>query len=174
MDEVWRDIPGYVGLYQISDLGRVRSLCWVSPAYILSGVRIPKKIRRQGVGYAGRLGVALCREGAVHRWQVHRLVLTAHVGPCPEGMECLHGDGDHTNNKLSNLRWGTRKENMADKKRHGTQTCGESHHASRLTEAQVRAIRLDYRPSRAVAADYEVSFVTVLLIRKRKIWGHLK
>lgn len=51
---------------------------------------------------------------------VHRLVLEAFVGPCPEGMEGCHGDGDPTNNSLGNLRWDTATSNQLDKVRHGT------------------------------------------------------
>ena len=51
---------------------------------------------------------------------VHRLVLEAFVGPCPDGMECRHLDGNPGNNRLENLAWGTPKENAADSIRHGT------------------------------------------------------
>jgi hypothetical protein len=51
---------------------------------------------------------------------VHRLVLKAFVGPCPEGMEGCHWDGDACNNKLDNLRWATHAENVEDSIRHGT------------------------------------------------------
>jgi hypothetical protein len=51
---------------------------------------------------------------------VHRIVLESFVGECPPNMVCCHYDGNGANNDITNLRWGTRKENMADKKRHGT------------------------------------------------------
>lgn len=51
---------------------------------------------------------------------MHELVLTAHVGPCPPGMECRHLDGDEKNNALSNLVWGTPPEQALDRVRHGT------------------------------------------------------
>lgn len=59
--------------------------------------------------------------GRVSCRYVHRLVLEAFVGPCPEGMECRHfPDRDTANNHLGNVSWGTRQQNMADKKIHGT------------------------------------------------------
>src|SRR4051794_38431819 len=51
---------------------------------------------------------------------IHRLVLEAFVGPCPDGLECRHLDGDPGNNLLSNLKWGTRLENFQDSVKHGT------------------------------------------------------
>lgn len=79
---------------------------------------------------------------------VHVLVLEAFVGPCPEGMECCHWDGDPSNNRLDNLRWDTPKANHADSVRHGTavfapgtsSTRGEGNPSSKLTEDQVREI----------------------------------
>lgn len=56
------------------------------------------------------------------KWRVryvHRLVLEAFIGPCPKGMETLHHDDVKSNNRLDNLRWGTRKENVADRLRNG-------------------------------------------------------
>jgi hypothetical protein len=55
---------------------------------------------------------------------VHRLMLEAFVGPCPTGHQAAHCDGDRHNNVLTNLRWATRKENEADKLRHGTHQYG--------------------------------------------------
>lgn len=57
-------------------------------------------LRHEGVGYGPSYGRL-----------VHRLILTAHVGPCPPGMESLHEDDNGSHNALSNLRWGTRLEN---------------------------------------------------------------
>lgn len=63
--------------------------------------------------------IALRKDGRYFYFLIHRLVLETFVGPCPEGMECLHADDDGKNNRLRNLRWGTRKENVADMIRHG-------------------------------------------------------
>ncbi len=173
MAEVWRDVPGYVGLYMVSDQGRVVSLEKVSPDSVLSGIRIKKKIRALNEGYAGRMGVVLCRGGKIQRIQLHRLILMAFVRACPEGMECRHMDGNHLNNVLSNLEWGTHTDNMRDKVRHGTERRGEDSAASKLTENMVRAIRLDTRTNREVAKDYGVSNVTIHMVRKRAIWKHV-
>lgn len=72
---------------------------------------------------------------------IHALVLTAFVGPCPDGEECRHENGKRDDNRLTNLSWGTRQENCQDKVRHGTAPIGEQNPAARLTEDGVRAVR---------------------------------
>lgn len=62
----------------------------------------------------------LSKSNAVESFLVHRLVLTAFVGPCPEGMEGCHEDGDPSNNRATNLRWDTHKNNQLDMHKHGT------------------------------------------------------
>ena len=69
--------------------------------------------------------VNLCRDGKKKAHRIHRLVLEAFVGPCPEGMECRHKDDDKSNNRLDNLSWGTRMENAADRIANGNQWRGE-------------------------------------------------
>ena len=73
--------------------------------------------------YGSRYCVVSLREnsgtGKVTCRYVHRLVLEAFVGPCPPGLECLHRDHDTANNRLRNLRWGTRTENIEDKVKAG-------------------------------------------------------
>ena len=71
---------------------------------------------------------------------VHRMVLETFVGPAPEGMECAHGDGDRKNNALSNLRWATHVQNVADKADHGTNMAGEKNGVSKLRSRDLPAI----------------------------------
>lgn len=104
--EEWRDIPGFEGHYQVSDRGRVRN----------SRGRVRKL---QDAWGAGHLRVNLKVSGKETACYVHRLVLLAFEGPCPEGQQVRHLDGDPTNNSLANLKYGTPKENSEDTIRHG-------------------------------------------------------
>lgn len=133
MEEVWKDIPDYEGLYQVSNLGRVKSLrrkvSFVNRWGQDAQRTVPEKIRAATVHpNRGHLFVILHKEGKRRKWHVHTLVLTAFVGPCPEGMQCLHGDGDPKNNRVENLRWGTPSENSLDSVRHGTHWCARKTH----------------------------------------------
>jgi hypothetical protein len=109
---------------------------------------------------------------------IHRLVLEAFVGPCPEGMECCHNDGNPLNNSLENLRWDTHKANMEDQLRHGSRAfCrGEQVHAAKLKESDVIEIHrlLAEKVTRSrIAQKYGVSSGTIYLIATGKNWRHL-
>ena len=123
--ELWRDVIGYEGYYQVSDDGRVRSMVRLTPTATAAGVRTPWRVLRYGRNNQGRLQVTLSREGATRRFQVHRLVLEAFAGPCPEGLEGLHNDGNHLDCRIGNLHWGTHTENMRNKTRRGTRHVGK-------------------------------------------------
>ncbi len=113
------------------------------------------------------------------RWisrEVHGIVLEAFVGPCPSGMECRHLDGDGTNNHISNLRWGTRKENAQDRRMHGTLSAGVRHVQTRLSPEQVveiRRRRLSGEIARTIAGDHGISLNYVYGIAHRHSWKSL-
>ncbi|MFF1540504.1 NUMOD4 motif-containing HNH endonuclease [Microbacterium sp. NPDC058269] len=117
--ENWLPIPGWEGLYEVSDLGRVRSLDRLSPVRGGSLALRKGRVRSLGTDRYGRRCIPLSRNGVQTMKQVHRLVLEAFVGPCPAGQEACHWDGDPTNNKLENLRWDSHTANEADKLRIG-------------------------------------------------------
>lgn len=107
---------------------------------------------------------------------VHRLVLLAFIGPCPEGMECCHSDGNPANNRLENLRWDTRKNNQADRIKHGTDCKGKKHWNVKLTEDNVREIRSRMKKGEnryTIADSFGISEATVRDIHTRKSWTHL-
>ena len=121
--ERWRPIPGHEGAYEVSDLGRVRSLdrkVWfgASKRAAAHWQLVRGRLLRPGLGSHGYLTVVLGREHGSHL--VHRLVLLAFEGPCPAQQEVCHGNGDRTDNRLCNLRYGTRTENILDAVAHGT------------------------------------------------------
>jgi NUMOD4 motif/HNH endonuclease len=108
----WKPVPGYEGLYEVSTEGQVRSFRRRGT----SGKVLSRGHAKRG----GYLTVSLLRGCHQSTRPVHSLVLEAFVGPRPEGAEIRHLDGDPTNARLSNLAYGTRSENVLDKRRHGT------------------------------------------------------
>lgn len=108
---------------------------------------------------------------------VHQLILLTFVGQCPEGMEVCHNNGKYQDNSLSNLRYDTRKANVADSIRHGTKAIGIRSGSSRLTEAQVKEIRflyiLENTSYRKLAAQFNVSHRNIGSIINRETWKHV-
>ncbi len=122
-EETWKPVSGYVGYYEVSDQGRVRSVDRMIWHNCGREVLYRGRVLRQKMMPRGHRQVTLSRDGDQRTVLVHRLVLEAFVGPAPEGTEGLHWDDDPGNNRASNLRWGTRSENIADRIRNGRR-CG--------------------------------------------------
>lgn len=127
MNEIWKDIEGYEGEYQVSNLGRVRSLDKELPVFGNKGTKIRRGIiKRFNTSHSGYRYVMLCSKGVCKNIRVHRLVAQAFI-PNPDNMpEVNHKDEDKTNNRADNLEWcspkyncnyGTRKERNAVWKR---------------------------------------------------------
>ena len=118
MSEVWKDITGYEGLYQVSDLGRVRSLDKTvnnSRGYYFKEGKNLKTIK----GNDNRQYVNLSVRGIVKRYSIHSLVALAFIGERPEGYHVCHLNGDSLDNRLSNIRYDIASQNEIDKYRYG-------------------------------------------------------
>ena len=99
MKEIWRDIPGYGGLYRISNTGKIKS------------VRMGK-ILRPGTDGSGYLIVQLSKDKVQKGYKVHRLVYSSFFGEILPGKEINHKDFNKSNNYLTNLELCSRQENM--------------------------------------------------------------
>jgi len=122
-------------------------------------------------------GVSLVRsDGHVEKAYLHRLICEAFHGPCPEGFQCRHLDGDKTNNQASNLTWGSAKENSADKISHGTANYGEQNPMAKLTREKVlkmRELRQSTNDSyKIIAEKFDVSTMTAFRAITGKSWGN--
>lgn len=183
--EEWRAIEG-VPNYEVSSFGRVRSLSrtFINKRGMPHSVK--GRILRQGKnGSGGYLSVriSIFQEGVCRTFCVHHLVTAAFHGPKPSNAYwCAHWDGDKYNNKASNLRWATPKENRADTKRHGTfnappRYVGVEHPRAKLSEEQVKTIRqlcdagMEYVE---IALRYPVDKSTIGAVCRRTIWKHVQ
>ena len=111
MQEVWIDVVGYEGLYQVSNLGRVKNLKRKVP--YAKGMRtIPERILRNHINECGYVYVRLYKDAKGKNIKLHRIVAQAFIKN-PENKRCVnHIDGNKQNNRAENLEWVTHSENM--------------------------------------------------------------
>lgn len=125
--EIWKPVPGFEGIYEVSNMGQLRSLDRV----LSSGRRWKGRILKQSLTWNGYFYLNLSKDGIYYRRYLHRLVLEAFVGPSPEGMEACHENGVRGDNRPENLRWDTRTENVKDAIKHGTHHWASKTHCPR-------------------------------------------
>lgn len=170
-DEEWRPVVGYGGLYMVSSMGRVRSLDRVDRRGQFRPGRLLRE--RNDTAGAGYRYVNLSRDGVARKINVHVIVLEAFIGPRPSPRhEGCHQDGDRTNPRLANLRWGTPEENHADRWRHGTEYVGERTAAAVLTDEMVQWILESQQSSLALAPIFGVASSTIRAVRNGQNWRH--
>lgn len=175
--EIWKPVHGYEGAYEVSSLGRVRSVPrWVNNkngSFSLKRRRIMALHRSRRTGY---IQARLAKDGHSQTLNVHRLVCIAFYG-LNDGMQVAHIDGSRDNNCAENLRWDDARGNASDRLIHGTQQMGEQQHLAKLTEADVLEMRSLYTGTRGdlprLARRYGITSAQVHNIVKRKHWKHI-
>lgn len=173
--EVWKDVQGYKGYYQVSNMGRVRSLDrWIPRMDVLNFRLMKGRILKSTYVGNGYPQVNLSKKGKVKICDIHRLVLEAFVGTCPDSMECRHIDGDKSNAKLSNIKWGTPVQNQKDRNKHGTCNSGDRNGHAKLSWEKVLWIRRKYATGKYtqmyLARKVRISPSVVSLIVNMKAW----
>lgn len=180
LSEEWRDVVGYEGFYQVSNLGRVKSLSRTVIRISKYGKEVQQQVHEKilTINRANKIRrmVLLWRNNKCKNFLIYRLVLEAFYGPCPKGYQACHNDGDRTNDVLTNLRWDTPTNNCKDRKRHGTESHGEIHYNSKLTNDKVKLIRQLYRAGhqqKMIAKWFNVDNSNIGHIVNRRSWKHL-
>ena len=178
-DEVWKDVIGYEGLYEVSNVGNVRSKDRV--IVYSNGIRVPYEgnMKTQVMNKYGYNYVGLHKDAKSKQGMVHRLVADAFI-PREEGKNHVnHKDGVKTNNHASNLEWCTPQENV----KHAVETgllkdvVGVNHYKTKLTEDMVKEIRKrssEGETYRALADEFGLVKSTIGFIVNRKTWKHVK
>lgn len=119
--ELWKDVKGYVGLYEVSNLGRVRRVC----GFVASGLRFNDKVFRKGGVLKqnskrnGYLTVDLSKENTVKTISVHRIVAEAFLEPVYGKTFVNHKNCNKHDNRVENLEWCTAEENREHAHKHG-------------------------------------------------------
>lgn len=162
--------------------------CYESPGYAVTNTGAVYSCRKRGkrTGLAeewrelqqirisrGYMVVSFCIGDKKRQRRVHQLVLEAFVGPRPSPEhEVCHNNQARHDNRLENLRWGTSKENAADRYLHGTQPRGENSHRAKLTWDAVQQIRqlIPIYSLAKIAREYGVRSITIARIRDNKNW----
>ena len=188
MQENWKDIIGFEGLYQVSDMGRVKSLeRFIFKKMYGGGLHCYKRKERIKKFDIVRdyCTVELSKASTKERFKVHRLVATAFI-PNPENKPVVnHIDNSPLNNCVTNLEWCTHKENIAHCVSQGRHKGivnmplekrirkGSSNNMAKLNEQQVIEIRSLKLSQRKIASIYKVSRTAIKLIQQRKNWAHV-
>jgi NUMOD4 motif len=167
--EIW--LPAHdrwAKLYEVSSLGRVRSLDRVTPG----GLKRRGRMLKQFVGPSGYLTIDLV-DGFHERWPVHQLVARVFIGPRPEGQCTRHGPNGKMDNRLSQICYGTKAEDIQDKFRDQTSPRGEKQWKHKLTWEIVADIRRRYAAGEKqadLAAEFGVEPSGISQIVNGKTW----
>lgn len=176
MTEHWLPVIGYEAEYEVSSIGRVRSIRRVLTNS--RGITRPYggKVIASKPGVRGHRYVTLSKANVVTTHAVHVLVCTAFRGPCPADKDLVaHWDGIPDNNRAGNVRWATFAENEADKRRHDRHAAGERNPGAKLTLDEVAEIRRRHDGLRgigsALSREFGVAPTQISDIVNEKCWS---
>lgn len=171
-NEQWRFVPGTRNLYSVSNLGNVRSEdrigFWGKQKRKYKGKPLNKQVCSRGY-----YKFYFSYRGKVKGIFIHQAVMWAFVGPQKKGIEVRHINGDHTDNRLVNLTYGTKSDNMQDAIKHGTFPVGLDRPGAYMEPEIVKAIAADRRRQCDIARHYGVHAGCVLAIKRGVYWKDL-
>lgn len=168
-NEIWRDVVGYEGIYQVSNNGIVKSLKRPNSLGVIRKERILKPaINKRGYRF---IATQDCKSKVIHR-----LVAEAFIGPAPTEKHIInHKNAIKTDNRVDNLEWVTQRENVIHALKLGLRVThnGEAHHNASITNKQANEIRELYKKKnkwdcthKKLAEKYGVSTSVIYKILK--------
>jgi len=166
MEEHWKEIPGYEGVYSVSNQGQVRRDL-AGPSTYVGRLLSTKRA-------SGYVQAVLCNNAISRAYKVHRLVAEAFLGPRPPGAdEINHLSGDKSDNRAKNLEWTTRQGNMDHARKVLKSLVGNP----KLKERDAPRIRGLYATGQYSQTDlgrlYGVSYRTIADVVYGRTWGHV-
>ena len=175
--EIWKDIPGYDGFYQISDFGRVKSLYRKVPHPTIGSQTIREKIKAPTKNVKGYIKIALCKEGKYGYFSSHRLVGLAFI-PNPNNLPWINHKNLITfDNRVQNLEWCTESENTKHAWDNGA--CSRKIEGkcnfTKLKKEDVLKIRelAKTQSRKSIREMYNMSETGIEQIINRKTWKHI-
>lgn len=170
MKEKWRDIPTYEGLYQASNLGRIKSLARVTVGPTGKTQTVKERILKSPLDSGDYCLVNLRKNNKTKSYRVHALVVWAFMKLAPgDYQHVCHRSGIKRNNKLSNLRPDSQFGNMADTDRHGTSIYNKR--AGKLSPITVGKIRQSKLDTETLSKRYNISTRHLVAIRNNTFWN---
>lgn len=170
--EKWKPVPDYEGLYEVSNLGRIRSVERTVFRKDGTTLHYKGKILHPYIGKKGYPVIGLSKNGRAKTYQLHRIVAKCFI-PAEEEKDFInHKDGDKANCAAENLEWVTSSENVLHAYRVLCRrpprlgACGTN-----FTPDEVRAIRNDDRSVKVIADEYNTSRENIYNIKKRKTYA---
>lgn len=171
--EKWEKIKNYEKYYEISNLGRIKSLerkVRNNKGFVIK----PEKILIPRVHTGNYLTICLTVNRKSNYFYIHRLVAEHFIENIKNKKEVNHKDGNKQNNKVTNLEWSTRKENIDHSVQNKLHCFGEKAGTSKLKAYQVIEIRANQQMSlEEKAIKFNVSKATISRILNKKIWKHI-
>lgn len=173
--EIWKDIPGYEGLYRASSLGRIFSYAktWKSGRWLTR--TLPDRELSCFILESGYVVVGLRKNRVQKNKYVHRLIAITFISNPANKEEVNHKDTNKLNNCVSNLEWATPTENMQHAHNNDLMNLpkGEKHHKSKLKPNDIRHIRRRLMMQKDYANKYNVAVGTIQNIQYGRTWKHL-
>lgn len=169
--EEWRKIPGLKG-YEASNFGRIKS-CRRKVRFVSKCGRESFRLKKEKILKPGphRGGYLLLRTSS-KALTVHSLVAAAFIGPRPKGFDVCHNNGKRNDNRATNLRYATRKDNFLDRVKHGTIYQGATQ--AKLVKSEILKIRTAKNLSNGkLAKRFKVAPETIRRLRKGISWRHI-
>jgi len=184
MNEKWKDILGFEGLYQASNKGRIKSLARSTKRYNTliqryTSTNQKERLMKLYLNKNGHIYVNLSKYGVTYTQQVGYFILLAFKGEKPKGfnIECSHKDGNALNNNKDNLLWESSSNNNLRKRDHGTILIGSKNGNAKLNDIKVTEIKqhiVNGLSQRKIANMYDVTQSCIMKINTNKTWAHIK